>query len=354
MSRRFYVFSLLIIVFQYGLTRADCVTVDFGDQEGVIESGQPAYEFFGDKDSSFASLARMAIEQAAADVSSMIDCSSLTAIAAANSTHTATVGTATVQVTGEYLYSDPYDGTSVAVPEIAAQTINVFVGGRILGGNTLGQGGTGIVSGGTVTGLTTSTTAAEVENALDAAASSADNYFRRGSAAPLTTLNYTASLPGTTPPQTASRPVNFGVAVGNLWFDFDTDNDGSGDDLSTLASNWHVDHTTPPASGKSDLYTVALHELLHAIGVPGHLPDDTASTTLSSGQSQMNAVMEEALLLGERRFLTMADRQFAINAGWQVTPVPEPNAALLLLLIAVISAGGRRMGGSVVEETQCI
>jgi hypothetical protein len=50
----------------------------------------------------------------------------------------------------------------------------------------------------------------------------------------------------------------------------------------------------------------------------------------------------------------MADRQFAINAGWQVTPVPEPNAALLLLLIAVISAGGRRMGGSVVEETQCI
>ena len=72
----------------------------------------------------------------------------------------------------------------------------------------------------------------------------------------------TATL-GSTP---APYSLSFGAMVGNLWFDTDTNNDQVTDSAATLDAWWHYGHETAVAGGQFDIYTVGLHEILHAIG----------------------------------------------------------------------------------------
>lgn len=54
--------------------------------------------------------------------------------------------------------------------------------------------------------------------------------------------------------------------MGNLWFDNDSNNDTVTDTDPQLDAYWHFDYSTPVAAGKSDFYSVALHEMLHVLG----------------------------------------------------------------------------------------
>lgn len=67
--------------------------------------------------------------------------------------------------------------------------------------------------------------------------------------------------------EVAHYDLDYGITVGNLWFDSDTDNNGSRDNNATLSNFWHYDADTPVEAGKTDLYSVALHEILHVMGV---------------------------------------------------------------------------------------
>jgi len=136
----------------------------------------------------------------------------------------------------------------------------------------------------------------------------------------------------------------------------------------------HFDHTTP-----SDFFTVALHELLHVLGVGtsdtwtslvsgtnylgangiaanggsgtgiifsdgDHLAVGTQSTRISDGSIQ-TAVLDPALVQGTRRNLTDLDIALLQDLGFKTFPtaaIPEPSSLALLTLGGVAVCLRRR------------
>ncbi|MGK0187823.1 MAG: hypothetical protein ACI9R3_003614 [Verrucomicrobiales bacterium] len=184
-----------------------------------------------------------AIDQAAADIGTLIT-SSLTEVNQSDFID----GGNTVTVTTQYTpptTNATIDYDPVANP-IAANTVIVYVGARSLTGTTLAQGGP---AGAALSGKGSS---------YGAAATLADTHMARGGGPEIGRISDFGG---------SGVDIKLGSSIGNLWFDVNTDNDGSIDSDAELASFWHFDHTTAPAAGKIDLYTVALHEILHSIGV---------------------------------------------------------------------------------------
>jgi|GEM_PF-3170372 len=133
--------------------------------------------------------------------------------------------------------------------------------------------------------------------------------------------------------------------------------------LDTI-SYWHYEHDQPVERNHYDLYTAALHEIVHCIGFSGsvksyrdnhvnglwqgpHLKalnggwgggiiDDHGhfyssylrSTAVNSGQFQY-AVMGPAVRLGERRYLTEHDLAVLKDVGWEADPSPTISAIRL-------------------------
>jgi hypothetical protein len=161
--------------------------------------------------------------------------------------------------------------------------------------------------------------------------------------------------------------LEFGPTVGNLWFDIDTDNNGVNDLLEATDPGdfWHYDHTTRTGlSGKNDFYSVAVHEILHALGMgtidnwddlasgvdwsgaaviaelgsgtgalhtdSSHIAWGTMSTTIEGGTTQ-EAVMDTSITMGTRKEATVLDGAFLQDIGWTLTVVPEPSRAFLIL-----------------------
>ena len=156
--------------------------------------------------------------------------------------------------------------------------------------------------------------------------------------------------------------IQYGTMVGSLSLDNDSDNNGLADSAGTLASYWHYDHTTAVAATKNDMYSVALHEILHSIGFgtaatwtglhtgatwngtnvtalnggtavglsadQSHVIDSFTSTRISDGATQ-EVVMDPSLTVGSRKLLTQMDLAFLRDLGYAT--VPEPSAAFLLL-----------------------
>ena len=168
--------------------------------------------------------------------------------------------------------------------------------------------------------------------------------------------------------------IKLGSAVGNLWFDINTNNDGSIDSDAELDAFWHFDHTIAPAGGKYDLYSVAMHEILHAIGVgtsdtwnnshigsdwtganaiaanggsgvglvtDGHISTGVTSVRLSDGVVQA-PLMGPSIAAGTRKEVTELDAAILKDIQWSIAAVPEPGTPLLLLLTSACAMLVRR------------
>lgn len=212
----------------------------------------------------------------------------------------------------EATFTNPGNGgeTSLSNPTFAEDEYRVYVGARNLTGSTLGVGGPGGYSFSSGGGYYTQAQLNEI-NAINAEFSNLlDN---RGQDA-----------------------GDFGSWGGSLSFDTGT--------------NWHYDHTTlPPSSSYSDLYSVALHELGHAIGlgasdewnalvfnstflgdaayaangnvfppvIPGHWAGGTMSTVFG-GTTAQEAAMDPDITTGTRKEWTTLDAAGLTDLGWEV------------------------------------
>ncbi|MEL6106685.1 MAG: PEP-CTERM sorting domain-containing protein [Planctomycetota bacterium] len=303
--------------------------------------------------------ARLALEAAVSDLNSVLNL----ALGEINSDTTVGNSGGGTELTWnfDYRYTNPSTGAveTVADTRLPDNEIRIFVGARNLGGSLLGQGGpTGVRT--QISGTIGSGSVADAVSAAQAV------HQHRRMDGPVIT-NISGNVAG------AAYSFDLGPTLGNLWFDQDTDNNGAADSTATLEQNWHFDHTAPVAAGKSDFYSVALHEILHSIGIgtaeswdnlvngtewlgaevvalnggsgaglidagTGHFAEGVMSTRLSDGMAQ-EVVMDPSITIGTRKELTALDLAMLRDIGYAnaaVTAIPEPSA---LAALAFIFAG---------------
>ncbi len=302
-------------------------------------------------------VAKAAVDQAAADISAAIT-TTLTPLT--TDVFTGSDGASSAMADWDFFYARPSDGSSVQLatpqttPGFSADEVRVYVGMQHLAGSTLGRGSTGQPSVSTSGSIGSVTTFA---NAISQMETLSNTSMSRSSGPTISSLS--GNLGG------EAYDLDFGVFLGSLWMDSDTDNNSVTDSASDLGSYWHYDHTTPVAPGKNDLYSVALHEILHTIGYgtsqswmdqtsgttwlgpeaiaeqgmatgaglldsnPGHLASGLTSPTVVGGISQ-NPVMDPTITTGTRKYLTQLDLAILRDIGYQT--VPEPDFRLFALL----------------------
>lgn len=307
--------------------------------------------------------ARAALEAAASDINSVINFN-LNAVTMDTVSGTSGGGSTQLDFDFSYGYSNPNTGASVTIAntQLATNEIRIFVGMRNLTGSTLGQGGPGGV-GLQIGGFTG---AGSAQDAINDAMSQYEH--RRGSGPVISNLS--GSIAG------ANYSFDIGSTVGNLWFDQDTDNNGSTDSAATLDANWHFNHLTSVAAGKDDFYSVALHEILHSIGygtgdtwdslrsgttwmgaegiaangtgvglIDGggaHIAGGIQSARFLDGVLQ-DAVMTPSITTGTRKKLTQLDLAILRDLGYSTTSaVPEPGSLTFLLVVGCIVGCKRR------------
>jgi len=337
-------------VFCTGLARGIIVQVDYSYDAA---NGN----FFGQVPA-----AKAAVDAAAADLSAAI----LPSLGAINTdTFTGTSGVTSATFNWSISFDNPSTGASVTLDNftpVPADTITLHVGMRPLTSNTLGRGGpegAGIQLG--FSGLPT-----QFPAALDNAEAASNAVMPRGGGPVIGSINGQATFVTTT----SSYSVQYGAIAGSLVFDNDTDNNGTADSLTQLASFWHYDPTTAVAAGKNDFYSVALHEMIHALGLGtsetwndlqdattwlgsnakalnggsglnlvstdgGHIAEGLMSPRLSDGITQ-EAAMDPSILTGTRKSLTQMDLAFLRDLGY--VTVPEPSA-IGLCAMALLGLG---------------
>lgn len=302
--------------------------------------------------------ARAAIQQAATDIGQVIT-SSLTAVNDYSWEHNITSGTQTLETSFDwnFAYTDAALGGTVNLTELLpADTVRIFVRGQSLSGSTLGNGGSAGIGFSSQYGIRTTsgpigqgTLQNQFVMAIDDHQDSAESEYLRGSGPVISTLAGTASVEfaTSTATYTASAPyeVSYGPTFGTLAFDTSF----SGD----FTDYWHIDHTTPVAANKNDLYSVAVHEILHALGVGSsetwnslrngttwlgseanalngggvglvttdHIAPNTMSQSIVDGAAQETA-MDPSITQGTRKYLTTLDLAFLRDLGYE-TIVPD-------------------------------
>jgi hypothetical protein len=302
---------------------------------------------------SVGSNARNTLEQAAADISAVLVNGQLGTLS--NNIISGSSGSSTVTVTWGLGFTNPSTGTAVSLtdpdttPGFAADAIRIYVGWQNLAGTTLGEGGPGSVSANFSGSGSPSSWAAAV-SAMD---TNSDAIMSRGNGPVISELNSSLTLGATVAPYSLTS----GIFVGNLWFDSDTDNNGSTDSAGLLSSSWNL-AMTAPGPGQNDFYSVALHEMLHSIGFGigkswddltgdpsisgGHLTPGTTGTRLSDNAAQ-EAVMTPSLITGTRKELTTKDLQYLAAIGYNV--IPEPGSTGLALIAGLLLTKRRRVHG---------
>lgn len=291
--------------------------------------------------------AKATLEAAAQDLSSFIT----TSLGATSDTSTGNSNGSTATFDFSFSYQNPSNSAvNVTIPSavLPANQITVFVGVQNLSGNTLGQGGPGGV-GYQVSGMSTGPT--DFANAVHNAETAANNNMGRGGPISGPILSHSSNSIGG-----VSFNLNFGSTIGDLWFDVDSNNDGVTDSDATLNNYWQFDRNAPVGPSQNDFYSVALHEMTHALGFGtsqswnslvssphnwlgsqvislegtgtnvlstnnDHVAEGLLSTRLSDGATQ-EAVMDPTLTVGTRKTFTRLDLAFLRDIGWQTIAFP--------------------------------
>ena len=312
--------------------------------------------------------AKAAVDAAAADLGAAI----LPTLGAVTTDfYSATSGATTVSLDWSLTYSNPVTGATETLSTFSytTDTITIYVGMKVITtGGTLGTGGPGGASfSRSISGFDSEFTAAST--AVNAASNAS---MGRGGGPIIGSLSGTSTFESTSVPYV----LNYGSMVGKISLDSDSNNDSLLDSDATLAAYWHYDHTTPVAVGKNDMYSVALHEMIHALGIGAsdswddlhsgttwtgskvisitgtgtgmlssgedHIVDSFFSTRLSDGGSQ-EVVMDPSITTGTRKSLTLLDLAFLEDIGYAV--VPEPASGALLLAAGCLLPALRRRKG---------
>ena len=306
--------------------------------------------------------AKAAINAAAADISSAIN-TSLSSIS--TDVYTGTNGSTTATLDWAYQLENPVTGLATVIDPatIAANSVVMHVGARNLAGTTPGIG----APNGAGFQLAGSGFPGQWIGAVSSAESQSENAYLRGAGPRIGTLSGSTNLGGTV----ANYSMDYGIAYGSLAFDWDGNNNGVKDSDVELNNYWHFDHTASVAAGKRDLYSVALHEMLHALGIgasdswdakilgndwtgtevinlygtganlisSSHVAEGIMSTRITDGIPQ-EVAMDPTIVTGSRKLLTALDLAFLRDIGY--TTVPEPNALTLLLVGSVALLAAQR------------
>lgn len=331
-------------------------------------------DYFTNPSNPYASAATAAIEAAAFEISTVLG-NSYSPIT--NDTVSGTSNGTTANIRANYNYIDPQDSSITRQRSAAGlqqDEIVIYVGAQTLGNFTFAEASPGIAGiqiGGGGSG-------ANWAAAVSAAEAAANQRFGRGGETTLSTISSSATLGGTT----ASFDISFGPAVGSMWF-----NDSLADDIPGQAATrdswevnnnfWHFDHTTPVGTGKLDMYSVALHEIIHVLGygtsenwenfvtgnqwtgpevtailgegVPAleddlyHILDGLQSPGYLDGILRQT-VMNSSPVVGQRDQLTVLDLAYISDMSYNVvvTPVPEPTSSLLISAALFLGLSLRR------------
>lgn len=313
-------------------TSAVSIAIDFGSSS------------FFDTSTTDGAAARAAVNKAAQDVSNAIT-TELNAVSAgaAGYTHSNTVNGSTFGITTTLKYNNP-NGTgeiTSQTPALLANQIIIYAGAKSLSGSTLGVGGPN----GSAANISTSFfNTTDLQTAANNASAAATASLGRGGAIIQSSFSGTAS--------SVNYSFDLAPTIGSLSFDNDS------------STTWNFDHTLSAGSfaGKIDLYSVALHEILHAVGIGtynswtskvsgtswtganaiaanggsganlidsggGHIAENIMSKRISDGVTQ-EVVMDPNITSNIRKELTEMDLAFLRDIGWST--VPEPSSTLLL------------------------
>ncbi len=318
-------------------------------------------------------VAKAAVDAAAADLSALLSPTNLSAISPSGSPNvnliTGTNLSTSVSANWDLFYNNPSSNASTAVasPNLPANAVTVYVGMMGLGG-ALGEGSAANAS----LILSASGFGSQLAGAMSNLQSTSNSYMGRGGGPSIGTLTGSLTLGA----NTAGYSLSYGASIASLSISNDTDNNGITDSLGTLDAFWHYNHTTSVAAGKFDLYSLALHEMLHGLGMGAsnnwtnlssgttwlgtnaktlnggsgagmldldgaHLALGLMSTNIYTGLTQQVA-MSSAQFSGSRNQLTQMDVAFLKDIGYQVAAVPEPGAVVLIISASLLHVLGRR------------
>ena len=273
-------------------------------------------DFFGAGNPQDAGAQARAALGAAADYFSHILNDTLAAITVPD-TYESTVFDGEVDWYWRMAFDHPSTGAEIKLenPPLAADEYIIYAGARSYTGNTAGQGGPGGLEWGRrPTGSFTSEEIDELEQIHD---------------------NFEQLV------QKRGESSGFARWGGTISFD-------------TSSRVWHYDHTTPPSGNVTDFYSVAVHELAHALGFgsaqewqslvsgsyftgvnaqskyggPVPLSGDQAhwapgtSSVLYGGNTPQETAMDPDLTNGTRKRLTELDAAAMRDIGWELIPPP--------------------------------
>ena len=244
--------------------------------------------------------------------------------------------------------------TVVSDPLLAADTVRVFIDAQQLDGVAVGQGlpsgaaaslGVSILGGGSLNG-----------DAIQAVAALADDKMNRSEGGSLIGQLFEGvdNLGGVD-----VNAIGFRSSFGGITFDHDTDNDNQIDTSQEMLDFWHVDHTTPVEENKIDLFSVAVNEIVTALGFgtsdsfevqsdgtnwlgsaviellgggegvldplsPTRVLSGTESISINDGSVQ-EVSLDGSIATGVREHLTTLDLAFLRDIGYRDTR-PKPRA----------------------------